>query len=41
MDIAQSDLDVLMNNQNYEKNKLEETKAKISDLAKSIDEKEK
>lgn len=39
--MAQSELDVLLNNQNYEKTKLEQTKTKIEDMSKSIKEKEK
>ena len=40
MDLAQSELEVLMNNQNYEQKKLEETKTRMTDMLKSIKEKE-
>lgn len=40
MDLAQSELEVLMNNQNYEQKKLEEIKTKITDMSKSLKEKE-
>jgi hypothetical protein len=40
MDLTKSELEVLMNSQNYEQKKLEETKTKMADMSKSVKEKE-
>ena len=40
MDMAKSELEVLMNNQNYEQNKLEQARSKIEQMQTSISNKE-
>lgn len=37
MDIAQSELDVYLSNQTYEENKLEETRGKLKDITKTLE----
>ena len=41
MEVAQSELDVFLKNQNYDQGKLEETRAKLEEVAKVAIEKEK
>ena len=41
MDIAKSELEVFLNNHNYEKNKLEQTRQKLEELSKQLEEREK
>lgn len=41
MDIAKSELEVFLNNHNYEKNKLEQTREKLEELTKKLEDREK